>query len=305
VFCRALVLATLGQASSGVGLGCGWGSGEISAVELWSDVGKLVPWRESRPSVMKNSSRHSRSPVEFFPSCPATRLYHRLVEIMRVWHYSIRTGEAYVYWILRFILFRALEHLRELRQGDRNCSLTNLPVQADTVLRRGTVNKRWRPALCSAMMLVIGSLGSVTGASMATARADTATPDETLLGVIIQHQKDLNLTTSQFQTLERVRTAFLKDSIKTQADLRIAEIELAELQRSDLADLAKTEAKLAQIASLRTAITLQSIRAADKVKATLTPDQRKKLEAWVPSSRFLSALSTRVNQTYPAGSWPV
>jgi len=49
-------------------------------------------------------------PLGFFPGQAAPRLYDRIVEVLRVRHYSRRTEEAYVHWIRRYIEFHRLRH---------------------------------------------------------------------------------------------------------------------------------------------------------------------------------------------------
>ena len=50
-------------------------------------------------------------------SPPALRLLDRVRDKIRVKHYSIRTEQAYLDWIKRFILFHGKRHPAELRIG--------------------------------------------------------------------------------------------------------------------------------------------------------------------------------------------
>ena len=59
----------------------------------------------------------------------STRLLDQLSEQIRYLHYSIRTEEAYVYWVKNFIRFHNLEHPRELGQVQVEAYLTYLAVQ--------------------------------------------------------------------------------------------------------------------------------------------------------------------------------
>ena len=70
-----------------------------------------------------------RPPLGFFPGQAAPRLYDRIIEILRVRHYSRRTEEAYVHWIRRYIEFHHHAHPRQLAQGDVNRFLTHLAVK--------------------------------------------------------------------------------------------------------------------------------------------------------------------------------
>jgi site-specific recombinase XerD len=78
---------------------------------------------------MTTVTRQRRSPLGLFPDKPAPRLYDRIVEVLRVRHYSRRTEEAYVHWIGRYIAFHQYRHPRQLAEGDVNRFLTNLAVK--------------------------------------------------------------------------------------------------------------------------------------------------------------------------------
>jgi hypothetical protein len=52
------------------------------------------------------------------------RLPDRLREHVRVLHYSIRTDDAYVNWIRRYILFHGKRHPREMGQPEVETFLT-------------------------------------------------------------------------------------------------------------------------------------------------------------------------------------
>jgi integron integrase len=56
----------------------------------------------------------------------ATRLLDQLRERIRYDHYSLRTEQAYVYWVRRFVRFSGLRHPRELGGSDVERFLTHL-----------------------------------------------------------------------------------------------------------------------------------------------------------------------------------
>lgn len=64
-----------------------------------------------------------------FPGQSSPRLYDRIIEVLRVRHYSRRTEEAYVHWIRRYIEFHQRRHPRELSENDVNQLLTSLAVK--------------------------------------------------------------------------------------------------------------------------------------------------------------------------------
>ena len=45
---------------------------------------------------------------------PPPRLFDQLRDRIRVKHYSLRTEDAYLHWICRFILFHGKKHPREM-----------------------------------------------------------------------------------------------------------------------------------------------------------------------------------------------
>jgi integron integrase len=57
------------------------------------------------------------------------RLFDRVREVMRFKHYSVRTEEAYLGWIRRFILFHGKRHPNELGTEDVRAFLTALAVR--------------------------------------------------------------------------------------------------------------------------------------------------------------------------------
>lgn len=68
-------------------------------------------------------------PLGLFADGPRPRLYHRIIEVLRVRHYSRRTEEAYIHWIRRYIEFHKHRHPRRLSEADVNRFLTHLAVE--------------------------------------------------------------------------------------------------------------------------------------------------------------------------------
>ena len=56
------------------------------------------------------------------------RLLDRVKDTIRLRHYSLRTAEAYVGWIRRYILFHGKRHPQEMGIAEVNAFLTNLAV---------------------------------------------------------------------------------------------------------------------------------------------------------------------------------
>ncbi len=57
------------------------------------------------------------------------RLLDRLRQAIRVRHYSLRTEEAYVGWVRRFILYHGKRHPLEMGAAEINAFLTHLAVE--------------------------------------------------------------------------------------------------------------------------------------------------------------------------------
>ncbi len=71
-----------------------------------------------------NSSRKTSTPV-----LKSTRLLDQLREQIRYLHYSLRTEEAYVYWVKKFIRFHQMRHPRDMGQREVESFLTMMAVE--------------------------------------------------------------------------------------------------------------------------------------------------------------------------------
>jgi hypothetical protein len=63
---------------------------------------------------MTTITQQHRSPLGVFTDKPVPRFYDRIVEVLRVRHYSRRTEDAYVHWIRRYIELHQPLHPRQL-----------------------------------------------------------------------------------------------------------------------------------------------------------------------------------------------
>ncbi len=59
----------------------------------------------------------------------APRLLDQVRHVLRRKHYSLRTEEAYVGWIRRYVFFHHTHHPRDLNAADVESFLTDLAVQ--------------------------------------------------------------------------------------------------------------------------------------------------------------------------------
>ncbi|MBI1964571.1 MAG: periplasmic heavy metal sensor [Candidatus Rokubacteria bacterium] len=95
-----------------------------------------------------------------------------------------------------------------------------------------------------------------------------------LITLMLGWRQELGLSAAQIESLERLRTEFQRGAIRRDADLRVAEMDLAALLRTDTVDLAAAEAKVREIERLRAETRLARIRAIEEGKAQLTVEQR-------------------------------
>jgi site-specific recombinase XerD len=79
--------------------------------------------------VVRTSAQSRQEPLGLFRENPVPPLYDRMVEVLRVPHYSRRTGEAYRQWIHRFIAFQGHRHAQQLAEHDVHRFLTRLAVK--------------------------------------------------------------------------------------------------------------------------------------------------------------------------------
>lgn len=73
------------------------------------------------------------------PGRPAPKLLNQVRDAIRVRHYGIRTEDAYVYWMKRFILFHGKQHPRALNAAAVSAFLSHLA--ADGKVSASTQNQ--------------------------------------------------------------------------------------------------------------------------------------------------------------------
>jgi hypothetical protein len=85
--------------------------------------------RTERHRTMTNIIRIETRRTTSLPACPTPpRLLDRVRDIIRRKHYSIRTEQAYVRWIRRFILFHGKRHPTDMGAPEVEAFLTHLAV---------------------------------------------------------------------------------------------------------------------------------------------------------------------------------
>lgn len=93
---------------------------------------------------------------------------------------------------------------------------------------------------------------------------------------MLSYRDYLGLSPEQVKKLEQQRDNFQRQSIRNDADMRIVELDIAELLDAPTVDLAKVEAKVREAEKLRADLRIARIRVIEQAKAVLTPEQRKK-----------------------------
>ena len=115
-----------------------------------------------------------------------------------------------------------------------------------------------------------------------------------LIAFILRNREKLDLSAAQVRNLEQLRNDFQKESIRKDADLRVAEMDLNGLLGADKVDMAKVEAKVREIERLRTDLRIARIRTIQKGKEQLTADQRKKLQELLAEQQIAGLQSRSV-----------
>ena len=118
----------------------------------------------------------------------------------------------------------------------------------------------------------MGVQGGMMGMMMAM-RGGPSAGESPWISFALERQGELGLTPEQIQKLSALRSGFEKDSIRLDAEIRIAELELTELLNNKQADLSKARSKVEQIGSLRTKLRLSRIQALENGKGVLSDQQ--------------------------------
>ena len=107
-----------------------------------------------------------------------------------------------------------------------------------------------------------------------------------LIAFMLRNRDKLDLSATQVKKLEQLRDDFQKESIRKDADLRVAEMDLSGLLNATKVDVPKAEAKIRQIERLRGDLRIARVRTIEKGKDLLTADQQKKLRELLAEQQF-------------------
>jgi len=107
-----------------------------------------------------------------------------------------------------------------------------------------------------------------------------------LISLMLRNRDKLGLSADQVRSLEQLRNDFQKASIRNDADVRVAEMDLDALLDEPKVDMAQVEAKVREIERLRADLRIARIRTIEKGKEQLTSEQRKKLQELLSESQL-------------------
>ena len=125
--------------------------------------------------------------------------------------------------------------------------------------------------------------------------------DRAPISLMLRNRERLGLTTDQVKHLEQLRNDFAKEAIRSEANLRIAELDLTSLLEVQPVDMPRVEAKIRDIERIRADLRVARVRSIEKGKAQLSAEQRRKLQELqadqnVAGFRFKNEPSTRFKE---------
>jgi len=96
---------------------------------------------------------------------------------------------------------------------------------------------------------------------------------------LLKHPKEIGLTADQVAKLKAIQLDLNRTRIKSEAEIQVAELELAALVEDEKADLSAIEAKVKQSEMLEVSLRMAAIKTKRDAVALLTPEQREKEKA--------------------------
>lgn len=121
--------------------------------------------------------------------------------------------------------------------------------------------------------------------------------DRPMITLMLSYRDYLGLSAEQVKKIEQLRDHFQRQSIRSDADVRIVELDIAALLDSPTVDVAKVEAKIREAEKLRAELRIARLRVIEQAKAVLTAEQRKK---FFETAELRSGRQPRSGQHPPA-----
>ena len=106
---------------------------------------------------------------------------------------------------------------------------------------------------------------------------------ETMTGMCLQHSGMLGLSDDQLDSFTALHRAMEKKRLRSNAEVKIAEIDLMEIMAVKDFDLAKASAMVQKISDLKMALHLEMLKTMKDVRTTLTEEQFKKMKKMMSS----------------------
>ncbi len=101
-----------------------------------------------------------------------------------------------------------------------------------------------------------------------------------VVGAILDRATQLGLSSAQVDKLEQLGLDVVRDAIRRQADLTLAQLDLSTLvdrEPTDTIDMAKVESKIREVERMRSGAQLAVVRTVEVARNVLTPEQRSRL----------------------------
>jgi hypothetical protein len=100
--------------------------------------------------------------------------------------------------------------------------------------------------------------------------------DRPMISLILKYKDYLSLTGEQVTKLEQLRDNYQRQSIRTEADTRIIDLDIAALLDKPNVEVPKVEQKIREVEKLKADLRIARVRAVEQAKSVLTSEQRKK-----------------------------
>ena len=99
-----------------------------------------------------------------------------------------------------------------------------------------------------------------------------------LISIALKHQAELNLSSDQVSTLEKIRTQYQNQTTPIYQQLRSVEKEIRGLLQESPANLVQVKLKIEEAEKLRSELRYLRIEALENGKSALTADQKEQLK---------------------------
>ncbi len=127
-----------------------------------------------------------------------------------------------------------------------------------------------------------------------------------LISIALNHKNDLNLSTDQVGTLEKIRTTYQNQVTPLHQQVRSIEKEIASLMQQTPANLIQVKSKIQDAEKLRSELRYLRVEALENGKSVLSSQQRDQLKTLVrlptravPRPPWPAVLTAQIFSDYP------